>query len=107
MRISFTFSPNGHAWCKVVGIHHYNNVPEHHLGPGLAVNLVHNPANPVDPNAIEVLRAADGVMIGHLRSQVAEYVQDILQLGWSVTAVFTGVGTYVSTDAMGRDFYGK
>ena len=103
MLVVLRFRPNDHAWSRVVGIHRYNNVPDHQLGPGVPVDLVHNPANPVDDSAIQVLRRADGAMIGHLRYQVADVIEEVLQLGWSVTGTLTA-GTTVFTDIFGRAF---
>lgn len=103
MRVSLRFHSNDHAWCKVVGIHRYAQVPENQLRAGVAVNIVHDPDNPVDGSAVTVLRPTDGAMIGHLRYQVADIVQDVIQNGWTATAVLTG-SPFTSENQYGEEF---
>lgn len=99
--ISFTFQQSNHAWAKAVGLHNY--VLAQPLLTGTPLTLTHNPANPVHGNAIEVRRAADGAMIGHLRYQVSDVLRDVVDRGWTISAVTTEAG-HIFTDPQGRDF---
>ena len=86
---TLTFPHNQHAWAKIVGIHHYAPVfPP--LGRAMPLTLTHNPNNHVHGSAIEVSCTANGVMVGHLRYQVADLMQLILAHGWTMSAVTTG-----------------
>jgi hypothetical protein len=73
------------------------------IGPGTDILLQHNPANPIDGNAIRVVAAADSSMIGHLRYQVAEPLAALIQQQgqWSVRAMVTGY-PYQYVDGEGR-----
>jgi hypothetical protein len=56
---------------------------------GERIDLVLEPKNPADPNAVAVF-SARGIQIGYLRADRAPYIGSRLRLGNDVQAVFQG-----------------
>jgi hypothetical protein len=71
----FAFGTTGAHVCKVAGIsQHQQEIQSDEFAPGRRLQLVPDPKNPYDPNAIEIRTASGIVMAGFVPREIAAQV---------------------------------
>lgn len=71
----FAFGTTGAHVCKVAGIsHHQHEIQSDEFAPGRRLQLVLDPKNPHDPNAIEIRTASGIMMAGFVPREIAVQV---------------------------------